>query len=88
MPTTIGLYEAKTHLGQLIDGLLARGDEIIITRYEKPVARLLPPEGHRNLDEVRSLISEILQTRQGHVLNPAGKPKLTVKELVNEGRRY
>ena len=40
MPS-IGAFEAKTHLGELLDRV-ARGEEVLITRRGKPVARLCP----------------------------------------------
>jgi prevent-host-death family protein len=37
---TVSLYEAKTHLSHLVDR--ARdGDEVVITRHGRPVARLV-----------------------------------------------
>jgi prevent-host-death family protein len=37
----IGAFEAKNTLGALLDRV-QRGDEIVITRHGKPVARLAP----------------------------------------------
>lgn len=37
----INLYEAKTRLSQLVDAA-QKGEEVIIARYGKPVARLVP----------------------------------------------
>jgi antitoxin (DNA-binding transcriptional repressor) of toxin-antitoxin stability system len=42
MPT-LTIEEVQTRLLQIIDELQP-GDELIITRGDKPVARLLPPE--------------------------------------------
>lgn len=47
---TVSIYEAKTHLSQLIAQLIARliaqveqtGEEIIIRRHNMPVAKLVP----------------------------------------------
>lgn len=50
MPTVTAL-EAKTRFGELLERV-ARGEEVVITRHDKPVARLVP-EGARRLDEVR-----------------------------------
>jgi prevent-host-death family protein len=41
MPSTVNLYDAKTHLSQLVDRA-ARGEEIIIAKAGKPRARLVP----------------------------------------------
>jgi prevent-host-death family protein len=41
LPPEIGAFEAKNTLGALLDRV-ERGEEIIITRHGKPVARLVP----------------------------------------------
>jgi prevent-host-death family protein len=38
---TIGLFEAKTHLSELV-ARAEQGGEIIITRHNKPVAKIVP----------------------------------------------
>ena len=40
----IGAFEAKNTLSALLD-LVEAGEEVIITRHGKPVARLVPPHG-------------------------------------------
>ena len=37
---TVGAFEAKTHLSALLDRV-AEGEEVIITKHGKPVARLV-----------------------------------------------
>ncbi len=54
---TVTALEAKTRFGELLDRV-TRGEEIIITRHEKPVARIVP-EGGRNLEEVRSAVTRL-----------------------------
>lgn len=39
MPETVNIYEAKTHLSRLVERAAA-GEEIIISRAGRPVARL------------------------------------------------
>ncbi len=41
----VNIHEAKTHLSQLVEEA-ARGDEIIIAKAGKPVARLVAVNGH------------------------------------------
>ena len=41
MRTTVGAFEAKTHLSTLLERV-ERGEEIVITRHGRPVARLAP----------------------------------------------
>jgi len=40
----IGAFEAKNTLGSLLDRV-ERGEEVVITRHGKPVARLVPNTG-------------------------------------------
>ena len=40
-PVKVSVYAAKTHLSRLLDRA-ARGEEVVITRNGKPVARLAP----------------------------------------------
>ena len=42
-PTTVNIYEAKTQLSRMVDRAAA-GEEIVISRNGKPVARLCPLE--------------------------------------------
>jgi prevent-host-death family protein len=39
--TIVSVHEAKTHLSRLLDKVAA-GDEVIISKSGKPVARLIP----------------------------------------------
>ena len=41
MPKSVNIYEAKTRLSQLVDRA-ANGEEIVIARNGRPVARLVP----------------------------------------------
>ncbi len=77
--TSVGAFEAKTHLAELLDRV-ERGEEITITRHGRPVARLLPFES-RDPAAIRRAISRILRAREGRKLRG-----LRVKDLVVEGR--
>jgi antitoxin (DNA-binding transcriptional repressor) of toxin-antitoxin stability system len=62
-------------------------EEIVITRHDKPVARLVP-EGARRIDEVRQAV-EGLRTLQQRIRRRS-KAKLTDKEVrsaIEQGRR-
>jgi prevent-host-death family protein len=41
MTASVNVYEAKTHLSQLLDRVAA-GEEIVIARAGRPIARLVP----------------------------------------------
>ena len=85
---SVTALEAKTRFGQLLERV-AQGEEVIITRHDKPVARLVP-EGGRNLKSVQTAVAGLLKLRgQIHDQNQ-GKPRLTaaeVKAWIGEGRR-
>lgn len=38
----VSIYEAKTHLSQLIASVEATGEEVVIRRHNVPVAKLVP----------------------------------------------
>jgi antitoxin (DNA-binding transcriptional repressor) of toxin-antitoxin stability system len=81
--TTVGSYQAKTRLPELIQRV-ARGEKILITRRGVPVALLTQPPGMARTD-VKQAVESMLAFRDqfGPRLG-----KLTVRELVDEGRRY
>ena len=54
----IGAFEAKNTLGALLDRV-QQGEEIVITRHGKPVARLAPYVGGVSRSEARSAAERI-----------------------------
>ncbi len=42
-PRTVNVHEAKTHLSRLL-ARVARGEEVVIAKAGKPVARLIPAD--------------------------------------------
>lgn len=46
MTKSVGVHEAKTQLSQLLERV-SRGEEVIITRRGREVARLVPPRPAR-----------------------------------------
>lgn len=76
----VGAFEAKTRLGQLLD-LAERGEEVVITRHGREVARLVPPKTAINRAEARAAATRIREMRKGVTLG-----ELSLKDLINEGR--
>ena len=77
---TVGAYEAKTHLPQLLDRV-RKGERIVITRHGTAIAVLQPPEQGEKGDTAE-VVAEILEFRDRHALDG-----LTLRELIEEGRR-
>ena len=42
MTVEVGIFEAKTHLSELIDQVASGGEDVLITKRGKPVAKLIP----------------------------------------------
>jgi prevent-host-death family protein len=84
MESSVGAYEAKTHLPQLLDRV-EDGETITITRHGKPVARLVPAAGRAKPD-VRKAIEEMKRFQKEH--GPTLGPDLTIRDLMEEGRRF
>lgn len=54
----IGAFEAKNKLGALLDRV-ERGEEIVVTRHGKPVARLAPCAAKADQESVRATLARI-----------------------------
>jgi prevent-host-death family protein len=85
MPTVTAL-EAKTRFGELLDRV-AHGEEIVITRHDKPVARMVP-EGRPAIREIQEAVHELRALRR-EIAGRKGFRPLTDREIrqsINEGR--
>ena len=81
MTGTIGLFEAKTHLSELVARAEA-GEEVIITRHNKPVAKLVP------VDRPKRAVASRRQAAIDTLLafDPIKLPGVTLRDLVEAGR--
>jgi prevent-host-death family protein len=78
---TIGLFEAKTHLSELV-ARAERGEEVVITRHNKPVAKLVPvAAADQDAQSRREAVDQLLRGSQGRRLG------LDWRALRDEGRR-
>jgi prevent-host-death family protein len=77
----VALYEAKNKLSALLDEV-ATGKQITITRHGKAVARLVP-EPAFDRAKARQAAEGLLEMRKRITLGP----DLTIKQLIDEGRR-
>lgn len=76
----VGAFEAKNTLAALLDQV-EHGDEVIITRRGKPVARLVPVTSGFDRNKARRTANELLEARQGVTLGG-----LCIRDLVAAGR--
>jgi prevent-host-death family protein len=76
----VGAFEAKNKLGTLLDWVES-GEEVIITRRGKAIARLIPNLPGFDRAKASEAAANILARRPGATLGG-----LRVKDLVGEGR--
>ena len=83
---TVTSFQAKTRFGELLDRV-ARGEEIVITRHEKAVARLVP-EGGPNLARTRQAVADLRAGRSLMAKRPGFKAlsDREIKNAIEEGR--
>ena len=85
--SSVTAFEAKTRFGELLDRV-AKGEEVVITRHDKAVARIVP-EGVPRLTEVREAVAGLRALRGQIQTRCKGKARLTdaeVRAAIAEGR--
>lgn len=75
----IGVYQAKTHLPELLTKV-AHGEQVVITRHGRAIARLVPAEPVRQRD-VCGVIEELKALAKGR------HSDMPIREMIAEGRR-
>jgi prevent-host-death family protein len=79
---TVGAFEAKTHLSDLLDRV-SKGETITITRHGVPAAMLVPV-GEMGKKLTHKEIVEGMRALRRRI-----KPdRMSVREMVEEGRRF
>lgn len=81
---TIGVFEAKAQLSQLLERV-AQGEEVLVTRHGKPVARLVAPETPSDSKAMVDWAADLRAFRSG--VDHGAKSGSTLSELIAAGRR-
>jgi prevent-host-death family protein len=79
--TSVGSFEAKTNFSALLERA-ERGEQIVITRRGKPVAKLVPIDTV-SAGRAAEAVEQLKKLREGTTLGG-----LSWKELRDEGRKY
>jgi prevent-host-death family protein len=85
----VGAFEAKNTLGTLLDRV-EQGEEIVITRHGKPVARLVPSTEHADQDQAQTAFERLRERARQLARENPGRPAFDweeIKKLRDEGRR-
>jgi prevent-host-death family protein len=77
--STVGAYEAKTHLPRLLEQV-ERGETITITKHGREVARLVPV--NRPSATPDAVVAALRAARSG-----VRRGRHSVRRMVEEGRR-
>ena len=78
--SSVGVFEAKAKLSELIDRALA-GKDVVITRHGRPVARIVAERALGKKD-VKAAIAEIRRFRK-----TLRTGRVDLRALIAEGRR-
>ena len=87
MPT-MSAFEAKTHFGELLNRV-ERGEEIVITRHDRPIARVVR-EGAPSLDSLKRSVERLRQLQQRIRKRSGGRASLSeaeVRAAIGHSRR-
>ena len=78
---TIGAFEAKTHLSQLLQDV-QKGNEITITKRGKPIARLTPIKENENKVKIKDILHEFDSIRN------KVKGNVNIRKYILAGRKF
>ena len=76
----VSTFEAKNRLGALLDRV-ERGEEIVIIRRGKPIAKLVPANAAFDRAKARRAVAGLIEASRGATLGG-----LRIKDLIDEGR--
>jgi prevent-host-death family protein len=80
-----GSADAKARFSELLARVEA-GETITIRRHGRPVAKLVPVQPELSPEEKRAAHDKWVEYRRQHKITLG--PDLTIKQLIEEGRRY
>ncbi|MCX6593680.1 MAG: type II toxin-antitoxin system prevent-host-death family antitoxin [Acidobacteria bacterium] len=83
---TVGAFEAKTKLSELLDRV-ERGEEVLITRHGTPVARLVSPV-KAEVTTIESSSEDPYGKVSSFIRAIPAEQKREIVELIQGGRRF
>lgn len=88
--TKLTAFEAKTRFGELLERVAA-GEEIVITRHDKPVARVIP-EGLPRRDQVRDAVAGLRELQRQILRRSRGRRRAHLSDrearaAIEQGRQ-
>ncbi len=86
MSNIITAFEAKTRLGRLLDRVQS-GEELLITRHGRPVAKLVPVRRDEPADAVDRALATFREIRDSLKAKGVRITRQEIREWISEGRR-
>lgn len=87
MTATLGVYDAKARFSELIDRA-EKGEETIVTRHGRPVARVSPlREMARSPEEIAELMARARQLREDIRATHGAVTQAEIKAWKQDGQR-
>jgi len=78
----IGAFEAKTHFSQILEQV-ERGDDFIVTKRGKPVAKIIPIEQEKLMTR-KEAIEALIEMRKHYNGVPGD---FNIREAIEDGRK-
>ena len=87
MKRTVSAMEARRRLGELLESVYYRGDEVVIERAGKVMGVMIPVDRYRAIEKDREWLIEMI--RELHELNrdvPSEEIEAEIEAAVEEAR--
>ena len=88
MKRRISAVEARKRLGEILESVYYRGDEVVIERAGKPMAVVIPAERYDALEKSRDRVFELIEKNwERNKGVPYEEIERDVQQAVKETRR-
>lgn len=87
MKRKLSAVEARKHLGEILEGVYYRHDEVVIQRAGKPMAVVIPAYLYENIERSRDRIMEFAEKNWEHNKDvPYEEIEVAISEAVSAVR--
>lgn len=87
MKRHVSAVDARKRLGEILESVYYRGDEVIIERAGKPMAVVIPAQQYERLQRDRNRIIELIEMNWEHNKNvPSEEIEAAIAEAIAEVR--
>lgn len=83
---SVGAYDAKARLSHLLDRV-ERGEEIVITRHGRPIARLIPEAPGHEVASALKAVDRLNAIREDLAARGVVLTQEEIRSLRDDGRR-